>query len=82
MHTKIQKWGNSQGLRIPKHLLAEARIEMGDDVEVTVQEGTLVISPLKNVRKRYKLADLIKEIPADYEPEEIDWGKPVGKEVW
>ncbi|PJA51727.1 MAG: transcriptional regulator/antitoxin, MazE [Candidatus Marinimicrobia bacterium CG_4_9_14_3_um_filter_48_9] len=82
MHTKIQKWGNSQGLRIAKHLLQEAQIELGDEVEIAVQDGKLVISPLKNVRNRYKLADLIKEIPADYEPEEIDWGKPVGKEVW
>jgi len=82
MHTKIQKWGNSQGLRIAKHLLQEAQIELGDEVEIAVQDGKLVISPLKNMRNRYKLADLIKEIPADYEPEEIDWGKPVGKEVW
>jgi len=82
MHTKIKKWGNSQGLRIAKHLLQEAQIELGDEVEIAVQDGKLVISPLKNVRNRYKLADLIKEIPADYEPEEIDWGKPVGKEVW
>jgi len=82
MHTKIQKWGNSQGLRIAKHLLQEAQIELGDEVEIAVQDGKLVISPLKNVRNRYKLADLIKEIPADYKPEEIDWGKPVGKEVW
>jgi len=82
MHTKIKKWGNSQGLRIAKHLLQEAQIELGDEVEIAVQDGKLVISPLKNVRNRYKLADLIKEIPADYEPKEIDWGKPVGKEVW
>lgn len=82
MHTKIQKWGNSQGLRIARHLLKEAQIELGDEVDIVVHDGALIISPLKNVRGRYKLDDLVKEMPADYKPEEIDWGKPEGKEVW
>ena len=82
MHTRIQKWGNSQGIRIARHLLKEAQIELGDEVNISVQDGALIISPLKNIRGRYKLEDLVKEIPADYQAEEVDWGEPVGKEVW
>ena len=82
MVTKVQKWGNSQGLRIAKHVLEDARIEVGDDVSITVQDGVIVISPVKRVRSKYDLSRLISRIPKDYKADQIDWGKPVGKEVW
>ena len=82
MITKIQKWGNSQGLRLGKDLLADADIEVGDAVDVAVREGTIVIRPLRQVRGGHSLEQLLKRIPKDYKPEELDWGPPVGKEVW
>ncbi len=82
MTTKIQKWGNSQGLRISKSLLADAHINVGDAVDVTAKDGIIVISPVKKIRGRHYLKDLVEAIPDNYESEEIDWGKPVGKEVW
>jgi len=82
MITKVQKWGNSQGLRLSKHLLSEADIEVGDAVDVTVQEGTLVVTPIQRVRGRVELAELVREIPADYQPAEVEWGRPEGREVW
>jgi len=44
MVTKVQKWGNSQGLRLPKQLLEDAHISVGDDVDVTTQDGVIVIA--------------------------------------
>jgi antitoxin MazE len=82
MVTKVQKWGNSQGLRIAKQVLEDAQIAIGDDVEVTVKDGVIVISPVKRRRGKYNLQELVSRIPKDYKAEEIDWGKPVGKEVW
>jgi antitoxin MazE len=82
MVTKVQKWGNSQGLRIAKHVLEDARIEVGDDVSVTVRDGVIVISPVKRVRGKYDLKQLVSKIPRDFKSDELDWGKPVGKEVW
>ena len=82
MQTKIQKWGNSQGLRISKDLLANASLEVGDEVDVSLQDGALVIKPVKKVRGRYRLEDLVAGIPGDYQPEEVDWGEPSGKEAW
>ena len=43
--TKIQKWGNSQGLRLAKQVLEDAHILVGDDVDVTVREGLIVVAP-------------------------------------
>ena len=82
MLTKVQKWGNSQGVRVPLKLLEEARLTVGDEVDVTVQEGTIVISPSQRIRGRYRLEDLLAQMPEDYQPAEEDWGSPVGREEW
>jgi len=82
MITKVQKWGNSQGLRISKELLSNADIEVGDTVNVAVRDGVLVVTPANRVRGTQDLAQLVKDIDKGYEPEELDWGQPVGREVW
>ena len=82
MTTKVQKWGNSQGLRIARHVLEEAQISVGDDVNVTTRDGNIIISPVKRIRGKYDIRELLSSIPKDYKPGEVNWGKPVGKEVW
>jgi antitoxin MazE len=82
MVTKIQKWGNSQGLRLAKQVLEDAHLSLGDDVNVTVQDGLIVIAPARRVRGRQSLEKLVSHIPKDYKAEEMDWGEPVGREVW
>jgi antitoxin MazE len=82
MVTKVQKWGNSQGLRFPKSVIEEAGIKIGDEVRITVQEGKIIVEPLQRVRGKYRIEDLVAQIPGDYEAEEVDWGEPIGKEVW
>ena len=41
MNTKVQKWGNSQGVRLSKEQLSQANIEVGDAVDVAVRDGVL-----------------------------------------
>ncbi len=82
MITKIQKWGKSQGIRLGKDILTKVDINVGDEVEIEVREGSLVITPQRQVRGKYDLHDLVNKIPDDYQSSEIDWGEPSGKEVW
>ena len=82
MLAKIQKWGNSQGLRLTKNLLADAQLEVGDEVDISVKDGIMIVTPAKRVRGRHNLKDLVAGIPENYQTDEIDWGEPVGKEVW
>jgi len=82
MVTKIQKWGNSQGLRLAKQVLEDAHISVGDDVDVTVREGLIVVAPARRVRGKRSLQELVSRIPEDYRTEETDWGQPLGREVW
>jgi len=82
MLTKVQRWGNSQGLRFPKTVLEEAQINVGDEVNVMVQDGKIIIETVNKLRNAYDLKELVSKIPTDYRPEEVDWGAPVGKEEW
>jgi antitoxin MazE len=82
MVTKVQKWGNSQGLRLARQVLEKARIAVGDDVDVAVRDGVIVIAPVKPIRGKRSLNELVSRIPKNYATKEMDWGKPVGKEAW
>jgi mRNA interferase MazF len=82
MIARVQKWGNSQGLRLSKETLDNADISVGDEVDVAVRDGLILIAPAKRLRGKYKLSDLVKRISSDYETQELQWGEVVGKEVW
>jgi antitoxin MazE len=80
--TKVQKWGNSQGLRIAKQVLEEARIAVGDAVDVAARDGIIVIAPARRIRGGQNLQELVSRIPENCRPGEMDWGRPRGREVW
>lgn len=82
MVTRIQRWGNSQGLRLPKQVLEDAQIAVGDDVDVTAREGLIVVAPVRRVRGKRSLKELVARIPKNCRTGETDWGGPVGREVW
>jgi antitoxin MazE len=81
MVTKIQKWGNSQGLRLARRVLEDAYIAVGDDVDVTARDGIIVVAPVRRIRGKQSLQELVSRIPQNYKPGETNWGEPVGKEV-
>jgi antitoxin MazE len=82
MVTKIQKWGNSQGLRLAKRVLEDVHISVGDEVDVTTRDGLIIIAPARRIRGKRNLKELVSRIPQGYRAEEMDWGEPVGQEVW
>ena len=82
MLAKIQKWGNSQGLRLTKNLLTDAQLGVGDEVDISVKDGIVIVKPTKTIRGKHNLKDLVARIPKNYQKGEVDWGEPVGKEVW
>ena len=79
MQTKIQRWGNSLGVRIPRSFAAEARVEAGSSVDISVEEGSLLIRPL---RRRHSLRDLLKKVTSRNLHGEVGTGAPIGREAW
>jgi antitoxin MazE len=80
MQTKIQRWGNSLGLRIPRSFAEEAGVEAGSQVDLSVQDGDLIVRAAK--RRKYQLSELLKKITTKNLHGEVDTGEPVGREVW
>ncbi len=80
MQTRIQKWGNSLGLRIPRSFALEAGVGAGSEVDLSVKNGDLVVRPAR--RRRYQLKDLLARVTAKNLHAEVETGQPVGREIW
>ncbi len=79
MTARVQKWGNSLALRLPKALADEFQLEQGSAVELRVVGNTLVIEPHRP--PQYRLEDLLKKVSKRNLHAAITTGRPVGKEV-
>lgn len=80
MVTKLQKWGNSLGVRLPKRLAEDLNIESGSEVDIKVVKGRLVLTPI--LPKRLDLDDLLSKVSRSNMHHEVDFGPRRGREVW
>jgi len=86
MITTIQAWGNSQGIRLPKALLAELQMEAGASVEIELSHAkdAIILKPIAvglRVRGRHRIEDLVAAMPKKYKAAEFEW-KSCGQEAW
>jgi len=91
MNTKIKKWGNSQGIRIPKAFLETLSLSSEDSVEIFTDQDKIIIKKVSE-NQHLKIGDRLHKFygssleeiaPKISESQkEMDWGKPVGKEIW
>lgn len=82
MKTTIVKWGNSQGVRLPKHLLESADIREQDTVEIIAENSRIVIKKVDEKPPRKSIKERFKNFRGTYDAEIIDWGEPMGNEIW
>jgi antitoxin MazE len=80
MRTRVQKWGNSLALRIPKSFADEVGLQKETSVEISLAEGKLVITPI--AKPMLNLNQLLAGITKENLHHEVDTGPAVGKEVW
>jgi antitoxin MazE len=78
--TFIRKWGNSLAIRLPQKLLDQLNLQADGEVEISLEEGRLILSPVK--KAKYSLDELLAQITPSNLHDEIDYGKPVGREEW
>lgn len=79
MQSRIKKWGNSLGVRIPQSLAASIGVGENTAIDVSVEGGAIVIKP---AAKRIKLDDLVQGITPSNTHSEIDWELRKGREAW
>lgn len=80
MKRRVQKWGNSLALRIPKSFAAEVGLAENAAVDLSVKEGRLVVEV--EVEKPLRLEDLLDGITDENVHGEWQTGPAVGRELW
>ena len=80
MTTTIQKWGNSQGIRIPKTILDTVKWTENEKIILVVENEKIIMEKAKKKRKNIK--ELFADYEGEYEPIEIEWGEGKGEEIW
>lgn len=76
---RIQKWGNSLAIRIPKPFALEVGLEQNSLVTVSIKEGKLLLEPVKS---SYSLEELLAKVTANNLHHEVETGPTVGNEAW
>lgn len=79
MQTKVKKWGNSLGLRIPRVYADELKFHDGNVVNIGIVRDNLIVKPIKF---GYNLQELLSKITSKNIHEAIDTGAEIGKEIW
>lgn len=80
MRILVKKWGNSASVRIPAAIMQAAHLNLNDAVDVREEAGRIVIEPVHP--NAYRLKHLLSRITKDNLHKPVDFGKPVGKEVF
>ena len=81
MNTKVQKWGNSLAVRLPSDIAKKLSITDGTSVRLSEKNGVVQLSRISKPES-YSLKELLSRITPENMHEEVDWGAPVGKEIW
>ncbi len=77
----IKKWGHSLGIRIPVKIARELNLSEGSELECSIADGGIMLRPTSK-RRKYTLKELVDAMPPYEDHEEMDFGPPVGEEVW
>ena len=87
----LVKWGNGQGVNIPKSVCDMLGMSIGDILSISVENGAVTLTPTKHRRSgRYTAAQIFDGWEGEYAPlddfpsrgSEVSWGEPVGNETW
>ena len=79
MRAKAQKWGNSLAVRIPKVVADQAGVREDDELEIEVAARVIRLKPR---RREPGLAELLRQVTPDNLHEEVNFGRPEGREAW
>lgn len=77
MKVQISKWGNSLAVRIPKSVAETAGLQEGCELDMTATDTEVRLK-----RREYSLESLLQNVTPENLHSEVEWGEPIGKEVW
>lgn len=80
MDIRLQKWGNSLGIRIPSNILKSLNLKSGDSVNIKEEDDSIIITKIKN--NKIFLEERIKNYEGTNLSKEFEWDEPQGRELW
>ena len=80
MRISVQTVGSGLGVSLPPTIVEESQLRPGLELEVTIRDGAIVLQPI--ARPTCRLDELVAQITDDNMHDLVDWGPPVGGEVW
>jgi antitoxin MazE len=80
MRVQVKKWGNSAAVRIPASVLEAVDLRVDQTVEINERNGRIVIEKAKT--PAYNLDEMLAQMKPETFPDDFDFGKPKGREVW
>ena len=80
MRLQVKKWGNSASVRIPASIMAAASLHIDQLVDIREDKGRILIEPVST--PVYDLDALLAQMTPDNLPNDMDFGAPVGNEIW
>jgi len=80
MSTKVQKWGNSLAVRLPRELVSRFGLEAGTSVTLSPARRGIMLKP--KGKKELTLRELVRRITPQNRHPETQWGRPRGREIW
>ncbi len=80
--TKVKKWGNSLAIRIPQAVIQDLGLSNDSQVQLTSNGKSVTLKPKAHKAKKLDLEKLLEGVTPENIHPEVDWGPPVGKEIW
>ncbi len=80
MEARLQKWGNSIGIRIPSSILKELHLKINDKIELSHEDEKIIIT--KSKKQKISLAQLFKKYDGENLAKDFEWDEPRGNEIW
>ena len=80
MEARVQKWGNSAGIRIPSSILKSLNIKTNDILNIIQEDDKIIISIPK--KKTISLSDRFKEYNGKNLAKDFSWDENIGRELW
>lgn len=81
IHGNVKRWGNSPAIRIPATLMQALNLNIDDEIKIDLVEGKLIIEPVKQ-EVGDSLEELLEGVTEENLHDPVEWGEPVGKEIW
>lgn len=78
--TKVKKWGNSLAIRIPQAVIQDLGLSSDSQLQLTSNGKSMTLKP--KATKKLDLEELLEGVTPENVHPEVDWGAPVGKEIW